>query len=60
MATITENWAQDVAASNKIPALSPASCRQLLPVVEMQVRKIIQQSYKFQKRGKGKSLTGIN
>jgi hypothetical protein len=60
MTTLTESWIQDVAADVKIPAISPPVCRHILPVVEMQIRKIIQQAQKFQKRGKSRCLTGYN
>mmetsp|Transcript_2881 Transcript_2881/g.3014 ORF Transcript_2881/g.3014 Transcript_2881/m.3014 type:complete len:454 (+) Transcript_2881:205-1566(+) len=57
MTTLTDSWIQEVASDIKIPAVSPPVCRHLLPVVEMQIRKIIQQAHKFQKRGKSRCLT---
>lgn len=58
MATLSDAWIQDIAADLNVPAVSPSVSQQLLPVVEMQIRKVIQQGHKFQKRGKGISLTG--
>lgn len=58
MTSLTDSWAQDVAVDIRIPAISPPVVRHLLPVIEMQIRKIIQQAHKFQKRGKSRCLTG--
>ena len=58
MASISDNWVQDVAVGSKVEALNPRVCRTLIPVVEMQVKKILQQADKFRKRGKSPILTG--
>ena len=58
MSSLSDSWIQDVASDCGIAAISPPVCRHILPVVEMQIRKIIQQAHKFQKRGKGRTLTG--
>ena len=60
MSSLSDSWVQDIASDIRIPAISPPVCRHLLPVIEMQIRKIIQQAHKFQKRGKGRCLTGIS
>jgi hypothetical protein len=48
-----------VVTSIHIPAVSPSVARALLPIIEMKIRKLIQQANKFQRRGKRKSLTGF-
>ena len=55
--SLTEDWLQDVAESCKIEAVAPSLTRKILPVVEMQIKRIIQQAAKIQKRGKGHNLT---
>ena len=55
--SLTEDWLQDVAESCKIDAVAPTLTRKILPVVEMQIKRIIQQAAKIQKRGKGRNLT---
>jgi hypothetical protein len=60
MTTLKEPWLQDIAESIRIPAVSPMVTRTLLPVIELQIRKIAQQAFKFYKRGKGQKLTGKN
>ena len=55
--SITEAWLQDVCESVSVPAVAPSVSRKVLPVVEMQVKKLIQQAAKFQKRGKGRAMT---
>jgi hypothetical protein len=58
MLKLKEKWLQDVAESVKVPALNPAICKLLLSVVEVQVRKLVQQAHKFQRRAKSSTLTG--
>ena len=48
-----------VVSSIELPPVSSSVARLTLPVVEMQIRKLLQQSHKFQRRGKKKYLTGI-
>jgi transcription initiation factor TFIID subunit 6 len=55
--SLTEDWLQDVAESCKIEAVAPSVTRIILPVVEIQIKRIIQQAAKIQKRGKGRNLT---
>ena len=55
--SLTEDWLQDVAESCKIEAVAPSLTRKILPVVEIQIKRIIQQAAKIQKRGKGHNLT---
>jgi transcription initiation factor TFIID subunit 6 len=55
--SLTETWLQDVAESSNIPAVAPSVSRKALPVIEMQLKKIIQLAAKFQKHGKGRTLT---
>jgi len=57
MSTLDEQWLQDVAESLKIQALNPTLCKMLLPVIEIQVKKITQQAHKFQRRSKSNSVT---
>ena len=58
MSVIPESWIQDVATNNNIAAISPIVCNNILPVVEVQIRKILQQAIKIQKRGKCQRMTG--
>ena len=57
MSQLPESLLQDIAEDLLLPALSPALCRMLSPIVEVEVKKIIQQSNKFRKHGKSKRLT---
>ena len=57
MSSLSETWLQEVAKRNGLPPLRPAVAKALLPVVEMQLRKIVQQGYKFTRRGKSSKLT---
>ena len=57
MSSLSETWLQEVTKRNGLPPLRPAVAKALLPVVEMQLRKIVQQGYKFTRRGKSSKLT---
>ena len=57
MSSLSETWLQEVAKRNGLPPLRPAVAKAVLPVVEMQLRKIVQQGYKFTRRGKSSKLT---
>lgn len=57
MTTLTEPWLQEIARRNNLPALRPNVVKTLLPVVEMQLRKIVQQASKFSRRGKSSKLS---
>lgn len=56
MSYITEDWLQDVVEETQLPAVSPGVTKTILPVVEMQIRKILQHAHKFQRRGKRRKL----
>lgn len=57
-AWLTESWLQDVAASIKLNPLSPEVVRSILPIVDLQLRKIIQEAHKFQRRTKTTEFKG--
>lgn len=42
-----------------LPAVPPNVTKVVLPAAEMQIKKVIQQAQKFQRRGKRKTLTGF-
>ena len=55
--TIDESWLQQVAASIKLPPLNPQVTRNLLPIIEIHIRQLLQQSYKYTLRSHSKVLT---
>ena len=57
MSQLSEAWLQEVAASNRVSALRPAAVNAMLPPVEVHLRHIIEQAYKFTRRGKGQCMT---
>lgn len=59
MSVLSEQWLQDVAESMGLPALNPTIVNMMLPVIEVQLKKITQQANKFQRRAKSKILAGI-
>ena len=59
MSVLNEQWLQDVADSMGLPALNPTIVSMMLPVIEVQLKKITQQANKFQRRAKSKILSGI-
>jgi hypothetical protein len=58
MAALKEAWIQEVMETLKLPAMSPAMCKTILPAIEMHIKKIAQQAHKFQRRGKSARLSG--
>lgn len=58
MSVLSEQWLQDVADSMGLPALNPTIVNMMLPVIEVQLKKITQQAHKFQRRAKSKTLAG--
>lgn len=56
---LSEQWIQNVIESLGLPPVSPATAYSILPVIELQLRKIIQSAEKFRKRSKKQILTGI-
>jgi hypothetical protein len=60
MASLDEQWLQDIAESMGISALSPNVVKMILPVVDAHIKKITQQAHKFQRRSKAQSMTGAD
>lgn len=59
MSVLSESWLQDVAVRSA--GLNPVSAevvQELLPIVELQIRRIVQQAHKFQRRSKSSQLKG--
>ena len=57
MSCLTEEWLQDVAQAYRVPPLRPTVVKLLLPALEYRLRMVVQDSYKFMRRGKGIKLT---
>ena len=55
--SLSEDWLSSVCEDIRIPAVSPAVAKLVLNSVELQVRKIIQQGYKYHKRTKSATMT---
>ncbi len=55
--SLSEDWLSSVCEDIRIPAVSPAVAKLVLNSVELQVRKIIQQGYKYHKRTKSTTMT---
>lgn len=55
---LTESWLLEVSDSLRLPPLSPSVVNALLPIIELQLRRIIQQGNKFQRRSKSSTLKG--
>lgn len=53
----TETWLNNVVESINLPAVSPETAKIVLPTVDMQIRKVIQQAYKFYKHSKTRYMT---
>eukprot|EP01039_Chlorochromonas_danica_P000873 gene873-953_t len=53
---LTESWLLEVSDSLRLPPLSPSVVNALLPIIELQLRRIIQQGNKFQRRSKSSTL----
>jgi hypothetical protein len=56
--TFQERWFQEIAESAKLSPLSPEVINTLLPIVELHIRKIIQNAHKHQRHSKCGSLKG--
>jgi hypothetical protein len=56
--TFQERWFQEIAESAKLSPLSPEVINTLLPIVELHIRKIIQNAHKHQRHSKCSSLKG--
>ncbi len=57
MTTLQEGWLQSVAEECHLPAQSPEVSKLVLPIVEMQVKRIAILARKLQKRSKGNKLS---
>ncbi len=57
MSCLTEEWLQDVAKAYRVPPLRPTVVKLLLPALEYRLRMVVQDAYKFMRRGKGVTLT---
>lgn len=58
--SITEDWLQPIVENLvRLPALSPSTSRVFLPIVDQQLRKLIQEAWKFQKRSKRKPVLSV-
>lgn len=55
--SLSEDWLSSVCEDIRIPAVSPAVSKLVLNSVELQIRKIIQQGYKYHKRSKSSTMT---
>lgn len=58
MSVLNEQWLQDIAESLALPALNPTIVKMMLPVIEVHIKKIVQQANKFQRRAKATAVTG--
>lgn len=59
MSILSESWVQDVAT--RMAGLNPVSAevvQELLPIVELQIRRIVQQAHKYQRRAKTSQMKG--
>ncbi len=55
--SLSSEWLQSVASSNRVAALRPAVVNAILPSVEIHLRSVIEQAHKFTRRGKGVRMT---
>jgi histone H3/H4 len=53
-----ERWFQEIAESAKLSPLSPEVINTLVPIVELHIRKIIQNAHKHQRHSKSRTLKG--
>lgn len=59
MSQLSEKWLQNIAKESlKLPPLNPIVCNMLLSIIEIHIKRIIQQASKFQKHSKSRTLTG--
>eukprot|EP01040_Poterioochromonas_malhamensis_P003782 gene3782-4040_t len=56
MQHFSEKWFQEIAESARLPPVSPEVIHALTPIVELQIRKIIQLAHKHQRHSKSKTL----
>jgi len=59
MSVLNEQWLQDIAEAQGLPALNPTIVKMMLPVIEVHIKKIVQQANKFQRRGKASTVSGM-
>ena len=57
MSCMNEDWLQDVAKAYRVPPLRPTVVKLLLPALEYRLRMVVQDAFKFMRRGKGLTLT---
>lgn len=57
---LSESWLQEVAQSIGLPSLSPEVCECLLPHLDMELKCLLQDALKFQKKSKALKLSGNN
>ena len=53
---LQEEWLQDLAASIKLPSLSPSVCRTLFAVIEANLRQLIQKAWKYTRRSHSRTM----
>ncbi len=58
MKSFKEKWFQEVAELAKLPPVSPEVVSTLSPVIELHLRKLIQNAHKLQRRSKSRVLKG--
>jgi hypothetical protein len=59
MSHLTESWFQEILTKNLgLPAADSDIVENVLPFVELQVRRLIQQAQKYQRRARSTFLTG--
>lgn len=56
MKYLTEDWVQEMAQMSCLPPLSPEVVANLLPSLEVQLRRVIQQATKVSKKSKSSTL----
>ncbi len=60
MSYLSESWLQEISTKNLgLGAVSIEVVEEILPFVELQVRRVVQQALKFQRRSKSAYLKGI-
>lgn len=60
MSSLTEAWLQDLITKTLgLPAVNGEVVEELLPCLELHVRRLIQQAHKYQRRSKSAFMRGI-
>ncbi len=59
MSYLSESWLQEITKNLGLGAVSMEVVEEILPFVELQVRRVVQQALKFQRRSKSAYLKGI-